>query len=213
MNNSYILSILPEELETIDKSDYNFNPNFILIYLYKENNELFINTQKIMDFADNRNKETIIRTPEGNYKLKVFSVNGNLLEEINFNPSNNNYEIIAIPNYLNIGNIELIKILQNQKEDISLSSLSVCNENNICERSEENLCPLDCPQVKNNNYPLTTNSFADINQSINEIQPTLTQQITLSSPQNYFYQIIIITVLGLILISFLGYIIIKKIKK
>ncbi|GIW65801.1 MAG: hypothetical protein KatS3mg094_320 [Candidatus Parcubacteria bacterium] len=212
MENYKLLTILPEDLETDDyilnEEEKEINNNFILIYLIKNQNEISINYQKPIDFSKDKNQETIIRTDNGNYKLKVFSIKGNLIEETTFNPSNEaNFEIIAIPNYSNFGYVELENLLENKKEELDLSPISVCNENNICEAGEEEKCPLDCPNIKNINYPQTT----FIQQDTDNIS---TQSIsTITPPQNYFFQIIILTALSLLTIALLSFIIIKKLRK
>ena len=212
MRNYKLLTILPEDLETNDyilnEEEKEINDNFILIYLIKNQNEISINYQKPIDFSKDNNQETIIRTDNGNYKLRVFSIKGNLIEEITFNPSNEvNFEIIAIPNYPNFGYVELENLLENKKEQLSLSAISICNENNICEPGEEEKCPLDCPNIKNINYPPTT---SDQQYSDNISTPSLS---TVVPPQHYFFQINIFTTLFLLVISLLSFIIIKKLRK
>ncbi len=215
MKNEKFLVIQPKDLETGPISLEDSVDNFIFIYLIKnEFGELSLNYQKPMDYGDNPKEETVIRSQNGIYELKVYSLKGNLLEKISFNPSNNlTFELIVIPNYLNIGKIELVNLTKNQASSFDLSSVAVCNENNICEEGEKGLCPLDCPQVNNPNYPLSYTISSNRGQD-DLIITTETKNIEqLPPPKNYFYQIVFFSLTGFIIIFLIALVFIKKIRK
>ncbi|MCS7183860.1 MAG: hypothetical protein NZ866_00750 [Patescibacteria group bacterium] len=215
MKNKF-LAILPEEIEKIDLQLEDNFPNFILLYFFYKNGELMLNNQKPYEFSDSNNSETIIRNPNGKYKVIIYSIKNEKIESIIFNPSlRYDYEILAIPPYLNIGRIEFLNLDNNKKDEIELLGLSICNENNVCEKGEENLCPLDCSQSQNKNYPLFPflNNIKEltIQESYNYNISTPTNFSNL--PQNYFYQIIIFSLIIFGIFILLGVIFIKKFKK
>ncbi len=160
-----ILTILPEELEESETGETEF-PKFLTIYFIKENNEIKFNYFKGAEYSNNSN-ETVNRNGK-DYLLLIYNTKNQIIDIIYFSPSNEPYfDFITIPNYLNLSKIELINAKNNQKENLDLSGLTICNENNICEPGEENLCPLDCKTAKNPNYPFS--------QPIKELVPITTQ--------------------------------------
>lgn len=214
MKNKF-LAILPEEIEKIDLSLEDNFPNFILIYFLYKNGELSLNNQKPYEFSNSNDSETIIRNPNGKYKVIIYSLKNEQIESVIFNPSlRYDYEILAIPRYLNIGRIEFLNLVNNKKDKSELLGLNICNENNICEKGEENLCPLDCSQAQNNKYPLshllTNIEELTTQEPYNNNISTPTNFSNL--PQNYFYQIIIFSFILFGVIIILGLIFIKKIK-
>lgn len=212
-----LLSILPEEIENFDFNQETEANNFILIYFIKKNNELFLNNQKPIDFSNDSNEETVIKSSEGDYRLRVYSNKGDLLEEILFDPSDSpGFEILAIPNYLNIGQIELTNLLLNKKENLNLNIISVCNENGICEANEENLCPLDCPSANNPNYPFITPKLNKIIPK-KEITTKKGEDLIITTktqpnlpPKNYFYQILTFSLIGFTILFLIFIILLKK---
>jgi hypothetical protein len=222
------LSLLPEELKEgdfLDNSANNQN-NFLLVFFTKENGELLLNEQKPLDFSNNDQETTVFISENGRYQLIIYSINNQVLSKITFNPSSQeSFDILAIPYYLNIGKIELKDLLSNKKNEISLIALNQCNENNFCEENEKEFCPLDCPKVQNPNYPLSfqkpsANQIINNNDYLNnvnnekEISNLKTATTSLPPPpQNYFYQILFITSIITIIILVVGILLIKKLKK
>jgi len=210
------LAILPEDIEEgVILSDV-FDKPYLVIFLAKDGNKVFLNK---IDYIKDKSEETIFRNPSGSFRLEVYSVKGNLLEAFNFNLSLNKfYDAIVIPNYLNIGEIRLItenKIIDN------LKYLEICNENNVCEAGEENLCPLDCASANNPNYPLTSSEkgisipYQKIEEKVKtqkEIKKLEEVSPTLVPEQSFFYISLIAIAVFLILFIF-GIIIYLKLKK
>mgnify|MGYP001109541778 CR=1 FL=1 len=214
------IAILPEEIE---EGDIYFNENvyqykYLFIFLSKENGSIFLDKYL---YGDNNFKETIIRDNNGEYKIEIFSIKNDLLEKFNFHLSNNNfYEVIVVPNYLNIGKINLYRneIIIDHLSDPDL--INFCNENGICEEGEKNICIIDCPQNANNpNYPLyeaAIEKLGDLNKQ-KEALTMIEKEENFSKPpeipKDYFYNLLIFTVFGISLILLIFFIIIKKFKK
>jgi hypothetical protein len=218
MGNNKILAILPEDIEGGDVTfSETLNYPYLIIFLAKEENTVFLNKT---DYATNTNEETIYRSPQGKYRLEIYSIKGSLLEAFNFNLSENKYyEAIVIPNYLNIGEI---KLLVENKAISSLKNLEICNENNICEAEEENLCPLDCPSANNPNYPLTIFEkgfnvpYKKIEEKVQPQKEIKELQIVTQTPilpEKSFSYISLITAIIFVVFLIFGIIIYLKIKK
>lgn len=219
------LSLLPEELKEEDFLDNSANNqnNFLLVFFIKENGELLLNEQKPIDFSNNDKETTVFISENGRYQLIIYSINNQVLSKITFNPSSQeSFDILAIPYYLNIGKIELKDLVSNKKNEISLIALNQCNENNFCEENEKEFCPLDCPKVQNPNYPLifqkpsanqifNNNDYLNNEKEIGSLKTATTS--LLPPPQNYFYQILFITSIITIIILVVGILFIKKLKK
>jgi hypothetical protein len=218
MRSNKILAILPEDIEGGDVTfSETLNYPYLIIFLAKEENAVFLNKT---DYATNTKEETIYRSPQGKYRLEIYSIKGNLLEAFNFNLSTNKYyEAIVIPNYLNIGEINL---LVGNRTISSLKNLEICNENNICEAGEENLCPLDCPSANNPNYPLTVFE-KEINVPYKKIEEKIKPQKEIKElqivtqtpilPEKSFSYISLITAIVFVVFLIFGIIIYLKIKK
>lgn len=207
-----LISILPEEVETLKFADEEL-PKFLAIYFIKENGSLKFNPFKsptAISFVE----ETVNKNGK-DYLLLIYDLKGNLLEEIYFSPGYElNYDILTIPYHLNIGKLELINLKNNMKEIEDLSALAICNENNICETGEENLCPLDCKTAKNPYYPFTqTIDKYTITQPTKMTEKLPVEYRALAPPSSVFANIFLISiiVIGIISLSvFIIYLIKKK---
>jgi len=218
MSSNEILAILPEDIEDGDVTfSETLNYPYLIIFLTKEGNTVFLNKT---DYATNTNEETIYRSPQGKYRLEIYSTKGSLLEAFNFNLSGNKYyEAVVVPNYLNIGEI---KLLVENRTISSLKNLEICNENNICEAGEENLCPLDCSLANNPNYPLTvfekgfTVPYKKIEEKIKPQKEIKELQIVTQTPilpEKSFSYISLITAIVFLVFLIFGIIIYLKFKK
>jgi len=211
------LAILPEDIEEgVILSDV-FDQPYLVIFLAKDGNKVFLNK---IDYIKDKSGETIFRNPSGSFRLEVYSVKGDLLEAFNFNLSLNKfYDAIVIPNYLNIGEIRIIT--ENKIID-KLKYLEICNENNICEPGEENVCPLDCSSANNPYYPLAspTTEFSITHKKVEdkiksqkdskELQPVTTTMIT---PKTTFSYLSLMGGVIFLILFILGIIIYLKFKK
>jgi hypothetical protein len=105
---------------------------------------------------------------------------------------------------------------------IDISVFNICNENNICEAGEENLCPLDCPSANNPNYPLTvfekgfTVPYKKIEEKIKPQKEIKELQIVTQTPilpEKSFSYISLITAIVFLVFLIFGIIIYLKFKK
>jgi hypothetical protein len=77
MSSNKILAILPEDIEGGDVTfSETLNYPYLIIFLAKEENTVFLNKT---DYATNTNEETIYRSPQGKYRLEIYSTKGSLL--------------------------------------------------------------------------------------------------------------------------------------
>jgi len=214
--NNYIV-ILPEEIEEGPETIEPIYPSkYLVIFLSKEGNNVLLDKYF---YVNDTSEETIKRNQDGEYKIEVYSIKNKILESFNFNLSDEPfYEAIVIPNYLNIGRINIYKngLLIDSLSDVLIYSF--CNENNICEKGEENICPLDCPKSANNpNYPLFKREIQNLYETNKQKEILkITKQEPSSKyipPKNYFYNLLISSILGLLLFLIIFFIIIKKFKK
>jgi hypothetical protein len=112
---------------------------------------------------------------------------------------------IIIPYKVNAKELDFYDQNNRKIGTIDVSDTATCNENGICEGGEENLCPLDCKNVKNPDYPLPqTYPSETIKTQKPSIPPTTAKQT--------YIKLIIYSIL-LFLIIFIIFAIIYRKKK
>ena len=89
----------------------------------------------------------------GEFKIEIYSPKNAILFTAIYQPDFGS-NILYVPYYLNAAKIKITNSL-NEINSINTQGLAVCNENNICELGEENLCSIDCKSADNPAYPLT----------------------------------------------------------
>lgn len=148
--------------------------------------------------------------PEGPYEIRILSNNGELLFSTKIQPPEGK-SVLYLPYFLNAKSLLILNPDQTE-EKYDITSLQICNENNICEPGEENLCPLDCKTAKNPNYPFSQpiKELAPITTQFKVVTKTTEKEIPL--PSKIFSNIFLITLatIGAILVFVLIIYFIKR---
>jgi hypothetical protein len=144
----------------------------------------------------------------GNYRIEIYSTANQLLHKSPYQPVEGK-NIVFIPYFLNATAIKIV----NPSDQIyrqELNDLTICNENNICEERERNLCPLDCQAANNPFYPLTPASqkIQAVNFPLKTLEPpqkptaTFTPKISKIYLTNYL--IFLAASIGFLIIIFIA---------
>lgn len=184
--------------------------DFLFLDIVLENNKVFLNPQ------NDTNLDIIDRMPKdyrfvGDYFVEFYNTLDEKVTQINvsLHPGSN---LLYLPYILNSKYLLFKNKYGVILGKIDISIVMICNENNICEPGEENLCPLDCKTAKNPNYPFS--------QPTNELTYLITQpEVSTKSfekeiplPSKIFSNIFLITLatIGAILVFVLIIYFIKR---
>ncbi len=157
----------------------------------------------------------------GDYKIEYYNDKNNLIVTVPVNLNiGENY--LYIPYLLNAGYLVVKDKNGIILGKIDLKIFEICNENNICEPGEENLCPLDCPSANNPNYPLAS-PLKELQVEYKPYEEKVTPQKelkelkevtpTIALPEKSFSYIASITIIIFGIIFILGVLIYLKFKK
>lgn len=138
-------------MPVFSSADDDFNPSSYLFFLYYDRGQLFTNRDFATSYDVTTKEYKEKEAGENVFRGEIFSHKNNLLATFQFDPKNGqtNFQKGAItvpaPYFYNAKDVYFYNNLGDRVLVISVAVQSFCNENGVCDGSENTeICPVDC---------------------------------------------------------------------